>query len=65
MKVLPNTHTLIWWFAGSPRLSKKARKVLSDENNAVYVSAVSAWEISIKERAGKLMVPSDLFPSDL
>ena len=60
MKLLLDTHTLIWWFAGSPLLSKNAAEALSNEDNSVFVSAVSAWEISIKERAGKLSVPRDL-----
>lgn len=55
MKLLLDTHTLIWWFGGSPLLSKKSLQALGDEDNAVFVSAVSAWEISIKERAGKLV----------
>jgi PIN domain nuclease of toxin-antitoxin system len=60
MKVLLDTHTLIWWFADSPRLSKKALHLISDANTEVFVSAVSAWEISIKEGAGKLSVSRDL-----
>lgn len=60
MKLLLDTHTLIWWFGGSPLLSKKALQAVSDEDNTVFVSAVSAWEISIKERAGKLAVSRDL-----
>jgi PIN domain nuclease of toxin-antitoxin system len=60
MKLLLDTHTLIWWFDGSPLLSKKALQAVSDEDNAVFVSAVSAWEISIKERAGRLAVSRDL-----
>ncbi len=60
MKVLLDTHTVIWWFAGSPRLSRKVSQLLGDDTTSVYVSAVSAWEISVKERAGKLSVSRDL-----
>ncbi len=60
MNLLLDTHTLIWWFDESPLLSKRALEIVSSENNTVFVSAVSAWEISIKERAGKLVVSKDL-----
>jgi PIN domain nuclease of toxin-antitoxin system len=60
MKLLLDTHTLIWWFSESPRLSRTAREAIFNENNDVFVSAVSAWEISIKEHAGKLAVSRDL-----
>ncbi len=51
---LLDTHTFIWYLADSPKLSKKARKVISDADNAIYVSAATAWEISTKYRLGKL-----------
>lgn len=55
MKLLLDTHTLIWWFDGSPLLSKKALQALSDEDNAVFVSAVSANSLSRTqgERSGE------------
>lgn len=51
---LLDTHAFLWWLAGSRRLSNKARSVIADEENSVYVSAASAWEISTKVRLGKL-----------
>ena len=54
MRVLVDTHTLIWWAADDPKLSRKARSVLSSLETEVFVSAASAWELSTKVRIGKL-----------
>jgi PIN domain nuclease of toxin-antitoxin system len=54
MRVLLDTHTLLWWLDGDRRLSRRARRVIADDGNAVLVSAASAWEISTKVRLGKL-----------
>ena len=48
MKILCDTHILIWYLTGDNRLSKKARQLIDDENNTVYYSLVSVWEVSIK-----------------
>ena len=54
MRLLPDTHTLIWWFEGSTRLSPQAQRTIEDEENDVLISAASAWEIATKYRLGKL-----------
>ncbi len=54
MRLLLDTHALIWWLAGDSALSPKAQQAIADEGNAVLVSAVSAWEITTKHRIGKL-----------
>ncbi len=54
MKLLLDTHTLIWWLADSPMLSTPAREAIADRANSVWVSAASAWEITTKHRIGKL-----------
>ena len=54
MRVLLDTHTLLWWLDGDRRLSRRARSVIADEDNTALVSAASAWEISTKVRLGKL-----------
>jgi PIN domain nuclease of toxin-antitoxin system len=59
MRVLLDTYTLLWWVAGQP-LTDEATGVLSDTNNLAFVSAVSIWEISIKQALGKLTVEGDL-----
>lgn len=60
MNLLLDTHALLWWLDDSPELSNKARKAIADEANAVYVSAASVWEISIKRALGKLQTPPGL-----
>ncbi len=54
MRVLLDTHTVLWWLAGEERFSSRARSIVADEDNSVYVSAASAWEVSTKVRLGKL-----------
>jgi len=58
--VLLDTHVLLWWLANDARLSPSARRIISDPTNRVFVSAASAWEISIKRALGKLQAPPDL-----
>jgi PIN domain nuclease of toxin-antitoxin system len=53
VRVLLDTHTLLWWLDGDRRLSRRARNVIAADNS-VLVSAASAWEISTKVRLGKL-----------
>jgi len=54
VKLLLDTHALLWWLAGDKQLSPAARWALEDEDNPVYVSAASAWEVATKHRLGKL-----------
>jgi len=54
VNLLLDTHALIWWWTDDARLSKRARKLILDADNKIYVSAASAWEIAIKQRIGKL-----------
>ena len=54
MQLLLDTHALIWWLAGAPALSARARMAIADDANEIFVSAASAWEIATKHRIGKL-----------
>ena len=54
MKLLLDTHALLWWVADSARLSETARGLIADDSNEILVSAASAWEIATKYRLGKL-----------
>jgi PIN domain nuclease of toxin-antitoxin system len=54
VRLLLDTHALLWWLAGDTSLSGKARAAIADDNNAVFVSAASVWEIATKHRLGKL-----------
>lgn len=54
MRLLLDTHALLWWLAGDTQLSMAAREAIADEANEVLVSAASAWEVTTKRRLGKL-----------
>jgi len=54
LKLLLDTHALIWWLAGDESLSRRAREAIADEDNPVAVSAASAMEVATKFRIGKL-----------
>ncbi len=54
MKLLLDTHTLLWWLDGDERLSDPAKLAIGDATTRVFVSAASAWEITTKVRIGKL-----------
>lgn len=54
MRFLLDTHTLLWSFTADPSLSSRARRVIEDGSNEIFVSAASVWEIATKVRLGKL-----------
>ena len=54
MRLLLDTHALLWWLAGDEALPTTAREAIADEHNDVFVSAASAWEITTKYRLGRL-----------
>ena len=54
MKLLLDTHVLLWALLEPEKLSPELRKVLEDSDNTLLVSAASAWEIATKWRLGKL-----------
>jgi len=60
MNYLLDTHILIWALENNSALSQKARDVIIDGDNVIYVSTASVWEISIKQAIGKLTVPDNL-----
>jgi len=53
VKLLLDTHTLVWWIKASPRLSEIARHAVLDDEVEVFVSIASAWEMAIKVGSGK------------
>ncbi len=54
MDVLLDTHAALWWAEGDPELSDSALTVINDAANTAWFSVASAWELSIKVRAGRL-----------
>ena len=59
MRLLLDTHILLWWLADDGKLSKTARAIIANPDNDVLVSSASLWEISIKEALGRLKVDLD------
>jgi PIN domain nuclease of toxin-antitoxin system len=53
MRLLLDTHALVWWWTDDRRLPSVARAAVADPATLVYVSAASAWEITTKNRVGK------------
>ena len=60
MQALLDTYALLWWLSDDPALTRAARELIAETKNTLIVSAVSAWEIAIKVRLGKLPTASDL-----
>nr|WP_316629585.1 type II toxin-antitoxin system VapC family toxin [uncultured Brevundimonas sp.] len=54
MRLLLDTHALIWWMSGEAGLSATAEAAIRDSGNTVFVSAVSAYEIALKHGMGRL-----------
>lgn len=65
MNLLLDTHAFLWAVSDVPRLSNQARTAIQDGNNLVFVSAATAWEISIKKAIGKLTVPAGSYVNEL
>nr|WP_205708794.1 type II toxin-antitoxin system VapC family toxin [Kineococcus siccus] len=55
-----DTHVLLWWLSDDERLPERMRAAVADDENEVFVSAASAWEMSIKAALGKLTAPGGL-----
>ncbi|WP_456380918.1 type II toxin-antitoxin system VapC family toxin [Hydrogenimonas sp.] len=56
MKLLLDTHVLIWWLYDDPRLAKHHRDLIMETDNTIFVSAASFWEIEIKRARGNLII---------
>ena len=68
MRLLLDTHVLLWFLAGNARLSTAALAALSDPANRLWLSPISLMEIAIKVRLNKLRLTAPfgvLFPAEL
>lgn len=54
MRVLLDTHILLWWLMDDRRLPKDAEQIIKDPDNAIFVSAASIWEVAIKAALGQI-----------
>ena len=60
MRVLLDTHAVLWWNVDDARLSDAARELIRDGRNEIVVSAASVWEIAIKAAKGRLDLPTTI-----
>ncbi len=60
MRYLLDTHIFLWWLNDNKQLKESLQIVISNRENQIFVSIVSAWEISLKHRAGKLPLKTTL-----
>jgi PIN domain nuclease of toxin-antitoxin system len=61
MRLLLDTHLILWWEADDPRLSETVRRLVRDEADSVHVSRASLWEIAIKRSLGRLQLNLERF----
>jgi PIN domain nuclease of toxin-antitoxin system len=62
VSLILDTHVFFWWITDDPRLEARHRRAIEERTEAVYVSAVSGWEIGIKVRLGKWPEAAVLVP---
>ena len=65
MRLLLDTHAVLWWVNDDRRLGVGSRALLQDRANAAYFSIVSLWEIALKVRVGKLRADVDVISNTL
>ena len=63
MKILIDTHIALWALIDDPKMPKEAKNILMDENNEIYYSTASVWEVAIKHsiRPSDMIVDGRLF----
>ena len=59
-RLLLDTHTLLWWLSDVERLSEETHATIADPHNDVFVSAITGWEIAVKQAKGRLVAPDNL-----
>lgn len=57
MRLLLDTHVLVWWLKDNPRLGSRPRALIADRSVEILFSAASCWEASIKYLSGKFELP--------
>lgn len=59
MKLLVDSCVLVWWLGNPESIAKEAREAIANPANEVWFSAASVWELGLKIRKGKLIMPPD------
>lgn len=57
--MLLDTHVVLWWLTDDPTLADQLKETIDQEID-VFVSAVTVWEVAIKQQLGKITAPADL-----
>jgi PIN domain nuclease of toxin-antitoxin system len=60
MRILLDTHVLLWWLLDEEVISPKARAAIAEDVNEIFVSAATAWEVATKYKIGKLPTAAEL-----
>lgn len=59
-RLLLDTHTLLWWLSDVEQLAEDIQAAIADPHNDVFVSAITGWEIAVKQAKGRLAAPDNL-----
>jgi PIN domain nuclease of toxin-antitoxin system len=60
MNYLLDTHVVLWWLTEPKNIAVKARKIISDKVENIYISSASCWEMAIKKGVGRLKFPTNI-----
>lgn len=58
-RILLDTHAILWWLSGNQLLGRNSIETISNQDNDIFVSAASIWEIAINKKKGLLEAPDD------
>lgn len=65
MRLLLDTHLILWWEAGHPALPRLARELVEHNDQGVFVSRASLWEMAIKAALGRLRMDLEKFAANI
>ena len=65
MRLLLDTHILIWWMSDDRKLARAAREIIANPDNEALVSAASVWEVAIKAALGRIDIEMDDFEDEI
>ncbi|EKD69969.1 MAG: hypothetical protein ACD_46C00686G0002 [uncultured bacterium] len=60
MHYLLDTHVVLWWLTEPEKIHTKAKKILCDRANEIFISSASFWEMAIKKSIGRITLPHNL-----
>ena len=59
-RLLLDTHAFLWWISDDSILRRNAHAAIADPRNEIFVSAITAWEITVKRLKGQMDAPGNL-----